>query len=190
MIVALIPARGGSQRVPGKNKRMFFGKPIIVYSIETAKATGLFDQIIVTTDDREIADIAYGAGAWAVYRPKHLCDNEVGTQEVISSHAGHMPSSMVCGIYATSPLMLADDIRRAHRALVDHNNFHYAMAVGTEPLRDAGQFYFGRTEAFLKRKPLLTMHTAMIPIETKRVCDINTEEDWQRAESMYKELHP
>lgn len=187
--VAVIPARGLSTRIPGKNKRMFHGKPIIAYSIHAAWQSGLFDRIIVSTDDPEIADIAMAESAWAVYRQKAFCDNNVGTQEVLTRCCNLVPSDMLCGIYATSPLMLPDDIRRGHRALVDHQNFNYAMAVGTEPLRDAGQFYWGRTEAFLKRKPLLTMNTAMIPIQEKYVCDINTEDDWQRAEAMYAELH-
>lgn len=187
--VAIIPARGGSTRIPGKNKRLFFSVPIIMFSIKAAKDTGLFDRIIVSTDDPMIADIAMTVGAWAVYRSSDLCDNAIGTQEVISSCCELVPSTMVCGIYATCPLMLPDDINRGHRALVEHQHFNYAMAVGTEPLRDAGQFYWGRTEAFLKRKPLLTWNTAMIPIAEKRVCDINTEEDWLRAEAMYAELH-
>jgi pseudaminic acid cytidylyltransferase len=186
--VAIIPARGGSRRIPGKNKRIFSGKPIICYSIEAAMKTRLFDRIIVSTDDAEIADIAMKAGAFAVYRPIEYRADEVGTQDVISNCADLVPSDFVCGIYPTCPLMQPDNIARGFRVLNEREDLHYAMSVGTNPLSDAGQFYWGRTRAFLQRKPLLTAHTAMIPISDQYVCDINTEEDWQRAMAMYVDL--
>ena len=189
MRVAIIPARGGSTRIPGKNKRLFHGKPIIAYSILTAQKTGLFDRVLVSTDDIEIADIAHKHGAHAVYRPAEYRANEVGTQDVISNCAVLIPSDFVCGIYPTCPLMLADDIARGFRVLNENERLHYAMSVGTNPLADAGQFYWGRTKAFLDRKPLLTANTAMIPITDRYVCDINTEFDWGRAEQMYAEIH-
>lgn len=188
MKVAIIPARGGSRRIPGKNKRMFHGQPIITYSIIAAQKTGLFNRILVSTDDPEIADIAIRAGAHAVYRPSEYRADEVGTQDVIGNCAALVPSNFVCGIYPTCPLMLADDIARGFRVLSERENLHYAMSVGTNPLSDAGQFYWGRTTAFLARKPLLTAHTAMIPISDRYVCDINTEFDWGRAEEMYTNL--
>ena len=189
MKIAIIPARGGSRRIPGKNKRPFHGKPIICYSIDTAFKTKIFDRIIISTDDAEIAEIAMARGAHAVYRPREYCADDCGTQNVISLCAFLMPSDFICGIYATAPLMLADDIARGLRMLNENEGAHYAMSVGTEPLRDAAQFYWGRTRAFLDRKPLLTAHTIMIPISEKNVCDINTEEDWRRAEKMYAEIH-
>ena len=96
----------------------------------------------------------------------------------------------VCGIYPTSPLMRMDDIQRGGRQLGESPKAHYAMSVGTDPLRDAAQFYWGTMDAYLERKPLLTAHTIMIPISEKNICDINTEDDWQRAEKMYDDLNP
>ena len=188
MKIAIIPARGGSRRIPGKNKRVFHGHPIICYSIRKAHESKLFDRVMVSTDDPEIAAIAMAEGAIAAYRQAVLCDNDVGTQAVISACAEIMPSDFVCGIYPTSPLMRPDDIARGFRVLNENERLHYAMSVGTKPLRDAAQFYWGRTQAFLDRKPLLTANTAMIPISERNVCDINTFDDWQRAERMYEEL--
>lgn len=188
--VAIIPARGGSQRIPGKNKRAFHGKPIIYYAIKTAHESGLFDKVVVSTDDPEIAEIAMTNGAFAWHRYKAFCADECGTQEVLAQCAAFFTKEdWICGIYATTPLMLATDLQRAVRCLHDDPTKHYAMAVGTEPLRDAGQFYYGSAKTFIDRKPLLTAHTIMIPIQEKYVCDINTIEDFSKAEAMYAKLH-
>ena len=84
MRVAIIPARGGSQRIPRKNIKEFCGKPMIAWSIEAAKASQCFDKIIVSTDDQEIADIAHQWGAEAPFlRPAKLSDDYTGTIPVI-----------------------------------------------------------------------------------------------------------
>ncbi len=188
MKVAIIPARGGSTRIPGKNKRLFHGMPIICYSIIAAKKSGCFDRICVSTDDPEIAAIAMAGGAWAIYRQDGFCKDEVGTQEVLTQCAALFPADLICGIYPTCPLMLPDEIVRGCRMLVE-KNAHFAFAVGTDPLRDAGMFYWGTQKAFLERKELISAQSIMIPIQEKYVCDINTEDDWQRAEKMYADLH-
>lgn len=83
--VAVIPARGGSKRIPRKNIKPFHGKPLIAYSIEAALKSGLFEQVIVSTDDEEIAQIAQEYGAKVPFlRPKELADDYCGTQEVVS----------------------------------------------------------------------------------------------------------
>jgi len=187
MKVALIPARGGSQRIPHKNRKLFLGLPIILYAIRAAKKSKLFDRIIVSTDDVETAAICAQEGnVWPIYRPASLAGDEVGTQAVAQHAAGLMPSDYMCVIYATTPLMQAIDIERGYRVLREHEHFNFAMSVGTEPLQDAGQFYFGRTWAFRAGKDLIAAHTAMIPIQSRYVCDINTIEDFERAEIMYK----
>ena len=73
MRVAVIPARGGSKRIPRKNIRDFAGKPIIAYSIDCAKQSGLFDRIIVSTDDEEIADVATRFGVY--YQPGEVAED-------------------------------------------------------------------------------------------------------------------
>ena len=187
--VAIIPARGGSRRIPHKNRRLFHGKPIIEYSINAAKTTGLFDRILVSTDDPLIAEIAMDCNAWALYRKAEYCRDDVGTQEVIAQCANLVRADLICGIYPTAPLMLGSDIERGYRVMQEHQDRQYAMSVGTEPLQDAGQFYWARAQALERRRDLLAAHTAMIPIATDRVCDINTEDDWARAEKMYAALH-
>ncbi|SDX87754.1 pseudaminic acid cytidylyltransferase [Delftia lacustris] len=116
MNVAIIPARGGSTRIPRKNIRNFAGKPIISWSIEAALSSGCFDHVIVSTDDDEIADIARSHGATAPFkRPSELSGNHIGTMPVIR-HAieqvmGDFHSiDFVCCIHATAPFIKAEDL--------------------------------------------------------------------------------
>ena len=143
--IAVIPARGGSTRIPRKNILEFHGKPIIAYSIETAKASGLFDRIIISTDDREIAEVAVQYGATDIHerRPEHA-RNEVGTQEVarqvLLDYQGFYNPQYVCVIYATAPLMLAEDLKLGLDRLVS-TGMDYVYTVGMQPdgtLIDAG----------------------------------------------------
>lgn len=187
MRVALIPARGGSVRIPRKNIRPFYGKPIIAYSIECAKQSGLFDRICVSTDDQEIAEVAQTYGAEVLMRPETLA--QVGTQEVAAYAIQQLATkdaipNRACVIYATSPLLLPDDLKDGLCAL-ERSHSKFAMSVGTEPLRDAGAYYWGEGWAFLKALPLIAPHTAMVPLPESRVCDVNTYEDFSRAERMY-----
>ena len=111
MKLALIPARGGSKRIPAKNIKSFYNKPLIAYSIETAIKSGLFDRIVVSTDDNEIAEIAIKYGAEVPFiRPKNLSDDFATTQDVID-HALDFFSkksekyNYLCTIYATAPFL-------------------------------------------------------------------------------------
>jgi pseudaminic acid cytidylyltransferase len=190
---AIIPARGGSRRIPHKNKRAFFGRPIIEYSIEAAKQSQLFDRIVISSDDEDILKIATDNGCVASRRQAWACEDGIGTQEVArhvleqeDAHTGR--PSAACLIYATCPLMSVQDLHRGWSALRAEGEF--AMSVSVDPLADAGQFYWGWRDAFLDGKPLIAEHTTMVPIHWSRVCDINTEEDWARAERMYKALQP
>ena len=186
--VAIIPARGGSTRIPRKNIRDFRGKPIIAYSIAAARDSGLFDQVIVSTEDREIAEIAQAYNADVILRPAELADNETGTQEVMRHAMGVVQGADIgCCIYPTAPMMGQGDLYLGLCAI--NNGSIYAFTVGTEPaLHDAGQFYWGKAWAFRGGAPLISMRTAMIPIDANRDCDINTEADWLRAEIMYDKL--
>ena len=109
--VAIIPARGGSKRIPKKNIKDFFSKPLIAYSIEVALKSNLFDRVIVTTDDEEIASIAKKYGADVPFlRPKELADDFTGTQDVINHTLDFLKKNSevydyVCTIYATAPLL-------------------------------------------------------------------------------------
>lgn len=189
--IAIIPARGGSTRIPLKNCMDFHGKPIIQYSILTAQQSGLFDVIVVSTDHPKIAEAAHQVGAVVMWRPANLCQNEVGTQQVtahvLEMFEGRQPD-LACCIYPTAPLMTDTDLRAGRAALEEWPDHEYAMSVGDNPLQDAGQWYWGRPRAFMNKKPLIGARTIMVRIPENRVCDINTAEDWARASDMYSLL--
>lgn len=119
MKVAVIPARGGSKRIPRKNIRLFCGKPMLTWSVAAARVSGLFDRIIVSTDDDEIAAVAVAAGAEAPFRRAgHLSDDHATTADVIrdavvwlQQNAG--PVSDCCCIYPTAPMLQPDDLVQA-----------------------------------------------------------------------------
>lgn len=187
--IAIIPARGGSTRIPGKNWKEFHGRPIIEYSIETAQKSGLFDQIVVTTDHRSIAEVAEKLNAMVIWRPLSLAFNHIGTQEVASFTLNQFKDwpQYACCIYPTAPLMEAADLQKGFALLRNNEGLHdFAMAVGTEPLRDAGCFYWGTAVAWKENRSLIGPRTIMVPIPENRVCDINTPEDWQCALGKYE----
>jgi pseudaminic acid cytidylyltransferase len=134
MKIAVIPARGGSKRIPRKNIKHFCDKPMIAWSIEAAKSSGLFEHIIVSTDDAEIAKVARHWGAEVPFmRPDELSNDYAGTIEVIA-HATQWALDQgfeldaVCCIYATAPFVQVDDIKRGWEAL-DSGNWDYAFTV-------------------------------------------------------------
>lgn len=138
MNIAIIPARGGSKRIPHKNIKPFCGKPMIAYSIETAIATGCFDKVIVSTDDVEIAEVAKSYGADIPFmRPKELSDDFTGTVPVIAHaiktlQAQGMQIKNVCCIYATAPFVQAQDLQSG-LTLLSENQADYAFSVTSFP---------------------------------------------------------
>ena len=119
MNIAVIPARGGSKRIPRKNIKEFHGKPMIAWAIEAAKRANIFDDIIVSTDDEEIAKIAINYGASVPFiRPVELADDYADTKSVIC-HAiewlelNNIKPSIVCCIYATNPFLQSNDLIEA-----------------------------------------------------------------------------
>ncbi len=126
MNIAIIPARGGSKRIPRKNIKEFHGKPLIAYSIEAAKASKCFDRIIVSTDDKEIAEVAKQYGAEVPFlRPSGISDDFSTTLDVMQ-HAIHwcndngMNIDNVCCIYATAPFLLPEYIQQGLESLSDN----------------------------------------------------------------------
>lgn len=222
MRLAVIPARGGSKRIPRKNIKPFCGKPMIAWSIEAARDCGLFDHIIVSTDDKEIAEIAMVFGAEVpFFRPLELSNDYAGTTEVVA-HAiqwvmdQNLLIDAVCCIYATAPFVTTDDLKRGIDAL-DSDNWAYAFSAtefaspifrsfrkvesgGLEmffpeyfytrsqdlplALHDAGQFYWGRPEAWLERVRIFDQNSTPVLIPRWRVQDIDTIDDWLRAEML------
>jgi N-acylneuraminate cytidylyltransferase len=193
MRVAIIPSRGGSRRIPGKNIRIFHGKPIIAYSIEAALRSSLFDEVFVSTDSDEIACVSEKYDAQVLMRSAALAADAIGTQTLITHHMNFFFSqlesdTLVCCIYATAPLMSVLDLELGRNMLKSEDAFDYAFSVNVDPLFDAGQFYWGTAFAYLHARPLISTRTCMVPIAANRVCDINTPKDWARAEQMYLEL--
>lgn len=118
MNVAIIPARGGSKRIPRKNIKMFCGKPMIAWSIDAAQKSGVFDRIIVSTDDEEIAAVAKEYGAEVPFmRPEELSNDFAGTIPVIRHAVEWLTINgesvdFVCCVYATAPFIRPEDIIR------------------------------------------------------------------------------
>lgn len=224
MNVAIIPARGGSKRIPRKNIREFAGRPMIAWSIEAAVKSGCFSRILVSTDDPEIAEVAGQYGAEAPFiRPAELSDDHTGTIPVIR-HAiewfisqGQSPSH-VCCIYATAPFVAPADISRGFEMLTGTGS-EYAFSVASYPFpiqrairitrqgrvemfnpeyfttrsqdleeafHDAGQFYWGLADAWLAEKMIFSPVSVPVLLPQHQVQDIDTMEDWQRAELMFQ----
>nr|WP_298096647.1 pseudaminic acid cytidylyltransferase [uncultured Shinella sp.] len=228
MRLAVIPARGGSKRTPRKNVRPFAGRPMIAWPIEAAISSGVFDAVVVSTDDEEIAATAEACGATVPFRrPVHLSDDHTPTRPVIrhaieAVEASGATVEQVCCLYATTPFITADDLVAGLKALeTSANGFsvsvtHYAHPIqralrlcadGTtlpldeaklatrsqdleEMVHDAGSFYWGTRGAFMSERSILASGSAAVVLPTWRVCDIDTEDDWTRAELMFQAMFP
>ena len=224
--VAIIPARGGSKRIPRKNIKEFCGKPMIAWSIEAAKASGCFDQIVVSTDDEEIASIALQYGATVPFmRPSALSDDFTGTLPVIHHAVAWLnefdsPVDYACCIYATAPFVSAHDLQQGLQ-LIREADSSYAFSVTSyafpiqrairiinsgriamfnpehfetrsqdleEAWHDAGQFYWGTAEAWCGERPVFSDASVPVKLPRHRVQDIDTLDDWVRAEWLFKAM--
>ena len=182
--ICVIPARGGSTRIPLKNIRMFHGKPILAYSIQTAIDAQIFDRIIVSTDDVMIAQVAKLYGAEVIMRNSAMSQNEIGTQEVMKDVLKDIECLYACCLYPCAPMLSPKTLRLARSMVV---SYPYIVPVATW-LQDPGQFYFGKRTMFTNGVSLLG-NTQFIRIPKETECDINTQEDWKLAEEMYVLLH-
>ena len=226
MKIAIIPARGGSKRIPRKNIKDFFGKPMIAWSIEAALKSNCFDRIIVSTDDQEIAEIAKQYGAEVPFmRPAELSDDHAGTTPVIKQAIQWLTDNLqaprlVCCIYATAPFVSAYDIKHGLDQL-EQTNASYAFTVTSyafpiqrairitevnnvemfspehfqtrsqdleEAYHDAGQFYWGKVDAWMSEKVIFGSESTPVILPRHRVQDIDTLEDWDRAEWLFKAM--
>lgn len=225
--VAIIPARGGSKRIPRKNLKTFAGLPIIAHSIRTALASGLFAEVVVSTDDPEIEAVALAYGAQVPFRrPAHLADDHATTHAVVS-HALQALASQgqvlthACCLYATAPFVQQRYLREGLALLRQHPERSFAFSVSSfgfpvqraltldaegalAPLypqfretrsqdlapayQDAGQFYWGRVEAWLQHEVLYSERSLPVIIPRHLVQDIDTEDDWLRAQYLYAAL--
>ena len=225
MNIAIIPARGGSKRIPRKNIRDFCGHPILKYSIDAAQRSGLFDKIIVTTDDAEIAEIAKSYNVEVPFlRPKYLSDDFATTSAVVSHALKWLKDEgekyeFVCTIYATAPFLSSDYISKGYSVLKASaatnafsataspypiqrmfkineqercemffpENFESRSQDLEEAYHDAGQFYWSRIRDYAK-ETMFGRSSIPVILPSYLVQDIDSEEDWIRAELMYKVL--
>ncbi|AZC87957.1 pseudaminic acid cytidylyltransferase [Pseudomonas chlororaphis] len=225
--IAIIPARGGSKRIARKNLKPFDGVPMIARSIATALRSGLFDQVLVSTDDPQIAELAKASGARAPFmRPAELADDFTGTGPVIV-HALNVlrergeTFDYACCIYATAPLLQLRYLSQGLAALEAHPEKSFAFSVCSfafpvqraltlddqgaltslypefrntrsqdlpPAYQDAGQFYWGRSEAWLRGDLVFSPLSLPVILPRHLVQDIDTEEDWLRAEYLYAAL--
>lgn len=187
-MLAVIPARGGSQRIPRKNIKMFHGKPIIAYSIDLARECYMTP--VVSTDDKEIASIARNYGAKVFWRGPGLeldvDEGGVGTQEVAQEVFAELGRDdwFGCVIYPTAPLLIPMDIYQCHGLLYANRSKSYVYSVD-KTLSPTGGFYFGDTEQFINEIPLDGNSVMVVTGDI----DINTPEDWARAEKLYRERY-
>lgn len=228
MKLAVIPARGGSKRIPRKNIKPFCGKPMLAWSIEAARQSGCFDRIAVSTDDEEIAAVARQCGAETPFmRPVELANDHASTIPVIH-HAvdwfiasGQIPE-VVCCLYATAPFVTPSDLQRGLQALqtaacdyafsvtsyafpiqrairiredgrvemLQPEYFHARSQDLIEAFHDAGQFYWGSVDAWLAERPIFSAKAVPVVLPRYRVQDIDTPEDWVRAEWLFKAMQP
>ena len=123
MNIAIIPARSGSKRIPKKNIRLFRGKPMIAWSIDTAIKSNCFDRILVSTDSEEIASIARDFGAWVPFlRPTKLSDDYSTTKEVILHcinwlNLNNFSLNYICCLYATAPFANSEDVKKGFKLI-------------------------------------------------------------------------
>jgi len=224
MKIAIIPARGGSKRIPRKNIKDFCGQPIIAYSIEAALKSNCFDRVIVSTDDDEIADVAISYGAEVPFkRPPEISDDYSTSIDVVC-HAidwfdkQSMDIKDVCCLYATAPFVTVRDLTSSYEKMVNEDlDFVFSATTFSFPIQraillnregevsminpeyeetrsqdlpeayhDAGQFYWGKKTAFQKRKSIFSSNSRLELLPRSRVQDIDTPEDWEFAETLFK----
>lgn len=223
--IAIIPARGGSKRIPRKNIKPFAGKPMLGYAIEAAQQCGLFDHVLVSTDDPEIGEIARKLGAETPFaRPAHLADDHTPTVPVVAHAIGACEAlgwsvDAACCIYPGVPFIRTQDLRQAWELLASGTRA-YAFPVTEFPsaiqralkrdasgamapffpeheltrtqdlelaFHDAGQFYWGWRDSWFLH-PRIHSQGLGLPIPHWRVVDIDTPDDWVRAELFHKAI--
>lgn len=223
--VAIIPARAGSKRIPGKNIRAFVGKPMIQYSIEAALQSRLFQKVVVSTDSEPISELARALGAEAPFqRPADLADDRAPLAAVIHHALSWLADAeqtyeYACCILATAPLIQQRFLREgdarirggACDAVIPVTTYEFPIFRSfqlqegrlkmmwpeheltrsndlIEAYHDIGQFYWLKTEAFLRSRRIFAESAQPVLVPRSLVQDIDTEEDWQRAEFIFRSL--
>lgn len=139
--IAIIPARGGSKRIPRKNIKPFMGKPIIAYSIEAALQSGLFDEVMVSTDDEEIAETAHRYGAKVPFmRSTETSNDYAGTADVIIEvltmyKEWSREFDTICCIYSTAPFVTSNRLTEAYLKLTDEIDSVFTCVAYSYPVQ-------------------------------------------------------
>ncbi|MDA9842430.1 pseudaminic acid cytidylyltransferase [Gammaproteobacteria bacterium] len=222
MSICIIPARGGSKRIARKNIKYFCGKPMIAWSIQAAQKSNIFSEILISTDDEEIATLAESFGAKSPFlRPSDLAD-DYATTGAVMAHACQwikdegIKSKFVCCLYPTAPFVQPSELKEA-LSIIETGNWKYVFTAGeysspifrsfTQELNggikmlfpknfetrsqdfenvyhDAGMFYFGSLDTWIKGDKVFDCSSFPLKIPSWRVQDIDTNDDWVRAEML------
>lgn len=163
MKIAIIPARGGSKRIPRKNIRDFAGRPMIDWTIKAAKESRLFEHVVVSTDDDEIAEIAITCGAEVPFkRPADLADDHTTTVSVVA-HAVRTCNTLgwsldhICCLYPCAPFLMTQDLITSYKLLVDRKvHFVYPVTEYPHPIQRALRYLPSGKMAFYSSEFELT----------------------------------
>ena len=214
MNIAIIPARGGSKRIKNKNFKNFFGRPIITYSIDLAKKSKLFSEIIVSTDNKKIMKISKKQGATILFkRPKYLSKDNAPIIDVIAHSIKRLRKlrlkpSNVCCIFPVSPLIKKNTLKKSLQILKNkrlnyvfpvtkntHSNQNQLFVSKNKTLLknkkenkffDAGQFYWGRAKAWENKIEIFSSKSGVIELNSKKTIDVNYISDWNRLKTIFK----
>lgn len=219
--LCIIPARGGSKRIPYKNIKDFCGMPLIAYSIKNAINSAIFDEVLVSTDDDMIAEVALKFGAKVPFkRDEKLSDDFATSSDVVRDAILKVGSDfdIVCCLYATAPLLNPKILNSAYNEFLNGDceflfsacEFSFAIQRAIKldesgrvsmfypqfestrsqdldrAFYDAGQFYFGKKDAWLSQKSIFSPHSKAFVLPRDLVCDIDTPDDFEFAKKLYK----
>ena len=224
MKICILPARGGSKRITRKNIKDFCGKPIIYYPITEAIKSNIFDKVVVSTDDNEIASISKGYGAIVPFvRPKNLSGDNIPIIDVVRHFIKFFekkdPISYVCCLFPTASLIKSYDLLKGFDDLCQKDPDSVLLSVNKyshpvqrsftishgktnllfknqastrtqdieETFHDAGQFYFAKSETWMKVDNLIN-NAIPFSLPAWKSTDIDTHDDWQRAEIAFRIL--
>jgi len=190
-ILAIVPARGGSKRLPKKNVKLLAGKPLLYYVLQAAKKSELISRVMVSTEDREISEIAKKYDVGVIKRPKDLAKDKSLTIDVIFhglkvlAKRGYRPDIIVC-LQPTSPLQTSVDIDKAIQMFLDNEN---KSVISSHNNVANGAIYISTPKILKETKSFYTGNVLNYNMPYERSVDINTEADFQFAEMIFKKKH-
>ena len=221
--ICIIPARGGSKRIPKKNIKKLYGKPIINYTIDIVKKSKLFDKIVVSSDNLKILKIAKQNNCLTHLRTAYFANDHIDIISVIAKVIKDLEQkysiNRVCCVYPTSIFINKNDLRKAYKKLEKKNNYVFSAAKFPHPIQrsffkksnkiemfdkkfslkrtqdlkefyyDAGQFYIGWKNSWLKKKIIFQGPNKFIELEQDSFQDIDNPNDWKSAIKKWKFLN-